>query len=735
MPTSNILTSIKANFKREDNDESESKPVAKDYANAPELSESGEKVDLNIVISYSLRGFSKFWYVYNVGLLSRRNIPTKKITSLEEYPLLPADVPISPTSTNPLDAQVEAASTRIVRNAEAEEIKDENALSDIQLRRLYDDEEIERFLTVFGTHVNEIILPPSNLNARPRKFRVMRSDSVDGRPGDIKVVPAEDGDDDSDAATDVDEPWTYLNTGEITNVPKTHMSVPEHPTHDSPRYLSARVATFLISKLPPPSANSPLTYEHGAARLVGQRIYFSMYPFYAPLVTDLMRLAAWSDWYRSARACIAWWVIWWFNWLLPTLLGVLFISLLRRGIIPSLSLGELRKRRKSAEEADKMGDTMEGTGAGVSFIGTGSKPGVGQGGGDISLWDTLKLTKIIGKAKGKKGKSKARQATGADMSDEEVGHLDGQGDWRKPMLKALEDFADLNERVQNLFMWRRAQSSRMYALLLGLLILFVALSSAQTLAKLSYAVVGFFYWFIIPIILATPSDVFKRVPLPLADVPSDAEYAMGLITARLALGESVIPAPHPSQHQFSRTHRRIIDRLNPATTSKKSTVHEKVSWTPGAGHTQDVEGMRKEADEKEAVAAEERATASGERSLMSEAAAAEQDTNPDLLSKNKGSEELAHGVGAPQTVSANHKATPGSLTISSEEITFTPLLANLPRRVVPLGQIQGVKKTHRHTSGLRIRYKVDEEMEREVVFRFVSNRDEIFGKLVGLGGK
>ncbi|KAG9121620.1 hypothetical protein FRC07_002357 [Ceratobasidium sp. 392] len=714
MPTSNILTSIKAAFKHEGGDESESKPVVKNYADASEPSESA--------LASSQDEIS----------------PPKNFTSLEDYPLLPAGVPISATSTNPLDTQVEAASTRIVRNAEAEEIKDENALSDIQLRRLYDDEEIERFLTVFGTHVNEIIIPPSNLNARPRKFKVMRSDSVDGRPGDIKVVPAEDDDDDdSDAATDVDEPWTYLNRGENTSVPKAPTSVPERPNHDPPRYLSARVATFLISKLPSTSANPPLTYEHGAARLVGQRIYFSMYPFYAPLVTDLMRLAAWSDWYRSARACIAWWVIWWFNWPLPTLLGVLFISLLRRGIIPSLSLGELRRRRKSAEEADKMGDTMEGAGAGVSFIGTGSKPGVGQGGGDISLWDTLKLTKIMGKAKGKKGMSQAKHATGANISDEEAGHLDGQGDWRKPMLKALEDFADLNERVQNLFMWRRARSSRMYALLLGFLILFVALSSAQTLAKLSYAVVGFFYWFIIPIILATPSDVFRRFPLPLADIPSDAEYAMDLITARLALGESVIPAPHRSQHQLSRTHRRIIDRLNPATTNKKSAVHEKVSWTPGAGHTQDVEGMRKEADEKEAVAAEERAAASGEGTLiyMRETAAAEQDTSPHLLSKKNGSEELAHGVGAPQTVSANHKATPGSLTISSEGITFTPLLANLPRRAVPLEQIQGVKKTHRHTGGLRIRYKVDEEMEREVVFRFVSNRDEIFGKLVGWGGK
>lgn len=75
-----------------------------------------------------------------------------------------------------------------------------------------------------------------------------------------------------------------------------------------------------------------------------------------------------------------------------------------------------------------------------------------------------------------------------------------------------------------------------------------------------------------------------------------------------------------------------------------------------------------------------------------------------------------------------------------------------PRRIIPLEQIQGVKKTHHtsecynsrfdlhadvvgNTGGLRIRYNDEEKEEHEVVFRFIPNRDEIFGKLVGWGGK
>ncbi|KAG8727176.1 hypothetical protein FRC12_022733 [Ceratobasidium sp. 428] len=513
-----------------------------------------------------------------------------------------------------------------------------------------------------------------------------------------------------------------------------------------------------MSKLPPTPIGPSSKFRLGAARLAGQRVYFSTYPFYAPFIADLMKLAAWADWHRSARVCAVWWVFWWFNMLLPALLGKVLFSLVRRGIMRNPTLGELRKRRQVAQEADELSEAMEGHGAAASFLGTGSVPGVGQGGGDMGFRDLFKLTKLITKGKGRKGKEKAKQATnavtsqiGADVDDEEVDHANEKEDWRNSTLKALEDCADFHERVRNLFIWRREPSSRMYAIVLTVLTLFVALTPAQILAKLSYGAIGFFYWFGVPVILALPSEAFKRLPPPLADIPSDSEYAMSLISARVAHGESVIPVSRRTRRQHGRA-RRYVANLNPATTGEGDITRERDTWAAESGHTQDVEDMRKEANEKEAIAAEERAAARGEeKTVTSEEVAAEQDAKPnvgpmdrlkhhleagkdDLLGKADDSEESLHGIGAPQTVPANHKATPGSLTLNSIAITFTPLLASTPRRVVPLEQIQGVKKTH-HTSGLRIRYKDDEQVEHEIVFRFIPNRDEIFGKLVGWGGK
>lgn len=80
--------------------------------------------------------------------------PSQSILSPE--PIAPAAVPnasTSQTSVNTLDAQSDLTSARTARLAEEiddEDNEEENGLSDVQLRRLYDDEEIERFLAVFA---------------------------------------------------------------------------------------------------------------------------------------------------------------------------------------------------------------------------------------------------------------------------------------------------------------------------------------------------------------------------------------------------------------------------------------------------------------------------------------------------------------------------------------------------------------------------------------------------------
>ncbi|CEL56120.1 hypothetical protein RSOLAG1IB_07573 [Rhizoctonia solani AG-1 IB] len=666
-------------------------------------------------------------------------------------------------AAHPLDVQSDLASAHTIKYAdkiepESEDSDGEQELTDTQLRRLYDDEEIERFLAVFSKAT------PSVSSGNHGKTAVLRSNGQ-GRQGlefDVYEV------DDSDTETDVGEPWTYFNSSDgqsAINTPpttpgpstpvETRASSQQPPT---PTYLSARIVAWIIPRLPPAPIAPPHRFRVSDFRLAGQRLYLGTYPFYASFFADLAKLATWSDWDRSARVCAVWWIFWYFNLLLPALFGKILVSLMRRRVVPYPSLKALRERRRLSRGAEDIGDTVEGYGAATSFFGTRGVPGIGQGGGDMGMRNLLKMTRTIIKGKSKKGKEKAKDAgnhaaaqmgLSSEEEEDELEHQIDEEDWRTSALKTMEDIADIHERVRNLWLWRREQSSRIYTLVLALILVFVTFTPAQILAKTTYAVIGVFYWFIIPILLAMPPDARKRLPPPLFDVPTDAEYAMSLMSIRVAKGESIVPASLRNGREHGRA-RRFIASINPDSTATPATPHKNIKdGDPNAD--QDVHSMRQEAEEKEAVVSHERAvardvgTTEGEGVPFTAGPPAEVGTldrlkssieasTADLLGKgDDDSTESLQGIGAPQSVPANHKATPGMLNLNSEGISFTPLLSNKPRMQVPLECVQGVKKTNR-TSGLRVRY-LSEGIEHEDVFRFVPNRDEIFGKLVGWGGK
>lgn len=65
----------------------------------------------------------------------------------------------------------------------------------------------------------------------------------------------------------------------------------------------------------------------------------------------------------------------------------------------------------------------------------------------------------------------------------------------------------------SLFLWRREMSSRIYTLVLSTVILFTALAPAQLLAKVTYAIIGIIYWFVVPVVLAMPPEGRKRYAL------------------------------------------------------------------------------------------------------------------------------------------------------------------------------------------------------------------------------
>jgi hypothetical protein len=390
-------------------------------------------------------------------------------------------------------------------------------------------------------------LAPSANKEKPRKATVLRSNGQEG-PLETEVISV----DDSDAETDVDEPWTSLNTTDIPTEPNTAVTTPEQPPsvpeeqplsypHQPPKYLSARVAAWIIPKLPPVLDTPPHKFRLSSVRLAGQRLYVATYPFYAPFFADLARLAAWTEWNRSARVCTVWWILWYYNLLLPALFGKTLYALLRRRVLPNPNLKELRERRRLAREVNQLGDAMEGQGAGTSYLGTGPMPSISQTGGDMGIRDMWKLAKMVAKGKSKKGKEKVKQAgeaaavqmglSGVDEDEEARRRRQEDEDWRMGTVKILEDIADLHERVRkyvlclpaspactnticdSLFLWRREMSSRIYTLVLTILVLFTALVPAQLLAKITYAILGILYWFVVPVVLAMPPEARKRYAL------------------------------------------------------------------------------------------------------------------------------------------------------------------------------------------------------------------------------
>lgn len=113
----------------------------------------------------------------------------------------------------------------------------------------------------------------------------------------------------------------------------------------------------------------------------------------------------------------------------------------------------------------------------------------------------------------------------------------------------------------------------------------------------------------------TKRSVEYRIPPPLFDVPSDAEYAMSLMSARVACGESVIPASRRGGRQHGRARRFIANMSMDSIPNGGDDIPKDGNWGVGKPD-QGVESMKVEANEKEAVAADERATAIGNTAAL-----------------------------------------------------------------------------------------------------------------------
>jgi hypothetical protein len=110
---------------------------------------------------------------------------------------------------------------------------------------------------------------------------------------------------------------------------------------------------------------------------------------------------------------------------------------------------------------------------------------------------------------------------------------------------------------------------------------------------------------------------------------------MGLISVRVAHGESIIPASRRGRRQRGRARRFIanmsMDSVADGAQDGKDITRERGNLAAESGPEQSVKSMRQEANEKEAVAAEERAATKGDtRATTSEEVGAQQATEPKL---------------------------------------------------------------------------------------------------------
>jgi len=83
---------------------------------------------------------------------------------------------------------------------------------------------------------------------------------------------------------------------------------------------------------------------------------------------------------------------------------------------------------------------------------------------------------------------------------------------------------------------------------------------------------------------------------------------------------------------------------------------------------------------------------------------------------------------------AQRGKTPGVITVSMEKFYFTPLLSGA-KLEIPVDDIVGIKKATPKGISVRVKDASQEDGERKEKFVLVYERDELFGRMVGMGGK
>ncbi|KAF8560346.1 hypothetical protein OG21DRAFT_58202 [Imleria badia] len=265
------------------------------------------------------------------------------------------------------------------------------ALSEAQLRQLYDEEEVERFMSLFSAYVTEVRLSTGVTSTGSTLSHTMNNlDTMTGSP-----------------------------------------SIPPRPAD---RSLSEHIAyNYILPRLPPAAGVTP-AFTLKRLSLTIQRLYLALFPPYKTFLLDLAQLALWKDYQHSLRHCITFWFLWFHDLLLPALVFRIVFGLLRRRLSTYPTLKELQERRQETAQALRFGEAVQQR-LSVTTL------------GPVELWRLFKVYKSEGKNK----------ASAIETDEEE--------NFKRDVLHALNELADLHERIKNIFTWRRPDVSRRYLLL------------------------------------------------------------------------------------------------------------------------------------------------------------------------------------------------------------------------------------------------------------------------------
>ncbi|KAH7930950.1 hypothetical protein BV22DRAFT_999354 [Leucogyrophana mollusca] len=584
--------------------------------------------------------------------------------------------------------------------------------TEAELRQMYDDEELDRFLHLFSNYVTEFRMPAASAN-------------VDHDGAEYRL-----------------------------NQPRgpTPPPLPRRPS-DKTRSISEKIAyRYLLPYIPPASLPAP-PFTIKRLRLTSQRLYLAVVPPYKQFFVHIAHLALWKDQQQSSLYCAVFWILWYHDLLLPALLFRIFLSLICRRLYTYPTLAELQKRRLDVAQAKEFGEEVQERLSASSL-------------GVQELWRLFKVYKTSTKNKAKSlAKSKAVEkgvvsptASAVDITQgagqeettvlDEVGVSKEEQDIKRDLLHILNELADLHERVKNIFIWRRPASSRIYAaagcflVLFALMCLFVSqamafltilvlILPAHYLAKLVYFVGGALFWHVTPVIAAlSPSDR-ARLPPAFADAPTDADYAMELISQRVANGLDVLPSA--AQHSRDRSQSNPQSVANLSTTSFSVTQEDPPSSTAGGSSGVDWKkwGGR--------VALGKSWIEDGKRVLTTGQLPdprMRSSRGPYLSPSSSGSSLPLESV-ETHTFPAHHATAPGLITLTPTTFYFTSLVSSQAKLTIPYNQLCGVKKTGL-MKGLSLTWIPTDEpggKEKEEKFHWVGSRDELFARLIGPDGR